>query len=142
VLTHTKDTKIEVLNEFLAKGGVLLSAGLTEGVDLKDDLARLNIIVSCRFPNLGSDYVQKKKAQPGGNFWYMLETIKQTVQALGRTTRNEKDYSVSIILDGRFAGLYSKTKDELPRSFREAIVWQSVSYVDIMARANKFILDK
>lgn len=141
-LTHDKDTKEEVLNEFLAKGGVLLSAGLTEGVDLKDDLARLNIIVSCRFPNLGSDYVCKKKAQPGGDYWYSLETIKQTIQALGRTTRNENDYSVSVILDGRFAGLYRKTKDELPQSFKECIVWQSVTYTDIMQNISKFILDK
>lgn len=130
-LTHTRETKVEVLNEFLSKGGVLLSAGLTEGVDLKDDLARLNIIVSCRFPNLGNDYVQKKKSLPGGSFWFQLEAMKQVIQALGRTTRTEKDYSVSVILDERFSGVYKNTKDELPKSFKEAICWRSVSYEEI-----------
>ena len=137
VLVHDKETKKEVLADWLKNGGVLMGAGMAEGLDLKDDLCRLNIITKCAFPNLGDDYVNKKLALPGGKRWYALQAMKTLIQATGRAVRSDKDFAVTIVLDGRVSKLYNQVRDEVPESFREALVWDIVSYDEIKNRISR-----
>ena len=134
VLVHDKETKKDVLNDWLVNGGVLMGAGMAEGLDLKDDLCRLNIITKCAFPNLGDDYVNKKLALPGGKRWYALQAMKTLIQATGRAVRSDNDFAVTIVLDGRVGKLYNQVRDDVPESFREALVWDLVSYDEIKNR--------
>ena len=122
-ITHDKDKKLAALNEFLRDGGVLLGSGMSEGLDLKDDLCRLNIIVKLLFPNLGDPFVQKRRALADGEWWYKLSTLKTLIQQAGRATRSPKDYSMTLILDKRFPFLLSSLKEEVPDFFRKAIQW-------------------
>ena len=122
-LTHTKHTKSEVLQEWMENGGVLLGSGMAEGLDLKGDLCRLNIVLKLSFPHLGDPYIQKRMALSDGQHWYTIQAIKHIVQAVGRSTRSENDWSLTFILDNRFAKVYRGHKEDFPIFFREAVEW-------------------
>ncbi len=123
VLVNTADNKDEIVEKFKKQGGVFLASGCAEGLDLKDDYCRVNIIVKLMFPNLMDNMVQKRKALADGNDWYNLETMKTTIQQAGRSTRNEKDWSRTYVMDPSFPRVFSQTKRHLPQSFIESIIW-------------------
>jgi hypothetical protein len=120
-LHHNKEDKEEVLNKFKEKGGLLLAAGMAEGVDLPGDMCRLLIIPRLQFPYLGDSGVKKRMALPNGQEWYDLHTMKTTVQQLGRGVRGGDDACISYILDPLFPKLIEKTKKYLHPTFREAL---------------------
>ena len=114
-----RDEKPEVLEKWLKEGGVLLGAGVSTGLDLKDDLCRLNIISRIVYPSLGSDYVKKRKALSGK--WYKIAAVRQVIQASGRATRGAKDYSLTLMLDDRWPSLRLSVQDDLPEFFKDVI---------------------
>jgi len=123
VITHTKEDKDEKLKRWLISGGVFVGSGLYEGLDLKGDLCRLNIIVKIPYPNLGDVLVTKRKALKDGDLWYAAESLKAVVQSVGRSTRGEDDYSDTWIMDPSFAGLVARNAHWLPFSFTSSIIW-------------------
>lgn len=123
VFSNTSVTKIDVLGRFKKQGGVFLAAGCAEGLDLKDGVCRLNIIPRLMYPNLSDPVVQKRKALERGEEWYALETLKVAIQQTGRSTRNESDWSNTVVLDPNFSRLVNRYKSKLPSSFYEAIDW-------------------
>jgi Rad3-related DNA helicase len=120
---NTSTNKTEVLERFKRDGGVFLAAGCAEGIDLRDDLCRLNIIPQLQFPNLADVVVQKRKAQEGGEDWYGMLTLQTVQQATGRSTRHADDHSITVILDPNFSRLVNRLKAKLPQSFIESISW-------------------
>jgi Rad3-related DNA helicase len=122
--TKTKKQTVSAYCESADKnksGNLLVGAGIVEGLDLKDDLARVNIITKLLFPNLGDPFIRKRMSLPDGKLFYAGETIKNMLQAIGRTTRGPNDKSVTVILDnnankligdGRKLGLITKDFDE------------------------------
>lgn len=124
ILTNTPETKVAVLEKFKRDGGVWLAAGCSEGLDLKGDVCRLNIIPHLLRPNLGDPVVKKWKALPGGNRRYALETIKNAVQQYGRSTRDPKDHSITVIQDPYFSNVISQYGKDIPKYFTEAIQWR------------------
>lgn len=123
ILYNDQTNKDEVLDEFKRRGGVFLAAGCAEGVDLPGDMCRLNIIPKLPFPDLSDPVVRKRKAVDGGEIWYQLQTFKTLIQQIGRSTRGETDWSLTIVKDPNFPRLYSRIKEFLPKSFKEAIKW-------------------
>jgi Rad3-related DNA helicase len=123
VIVNDSTNKIEKLDFFKQHGGVFLASGCAEGIDLKGDLCRLNIIPKLPFPDLKDPIVAKRKALQDGDDWYALETLKVVIQACGRSTRDPDDFSKTYILDGNFSRLIRQYKDKLPKSFVESIVW-------------------
>ena len=59
---NADDRKL-VVNQFLndEQQSVIVSPSLTEGIDLKDNLSRFGIIVKIPFPNLGDEWIKRKK---------------------------------------------------------------------------------
>jgi len=94
---------------------VLLSPSMMEGIDLKDDLSRFQIICKVPFPYLG-DLVVKKRMQLN-NKWYSYSTAKSIIQSLGRSIRNEKDHAISYILDSDWERFYKMNKELFPKEF-------------------------
>jgi Rad3-related DNA helicase len=125
ILTNTSANKNERLEFFKKHGGIFLAAGCSEGLDLKDDLCRLNIIPHMVRPNLGDPVVQKRKALEDGERWHALETLKTTIQQYGRSTRHEKDSSTTIVMDPQFSSMVNKYKKYLPQYFFNAIQWSA-----------------
>ncbi len=98
---------------------VLVSPSLAFGVDLKDDLARFQIIVKLPFFPLSSKRI--KKMFEIDKEWYENKMLNAVVQAAGRATRSKKDHSVTYILDGNFINVIKRTKNKLPKQFIERI---------------------
>lgn len=99
---------------------VLISPSMMEGVDLKQDLSRFQIIAKVPFPNLGNKYISIKKDLV--NHWYQYQTAKAIVQAYGRSIRSQQDYAVTYILDADFGTwFYPRNKQFFPKYFRQAV---------------------
>lgn len=99
---------------------VLVSPSLSYGVDLKDDLARFQIIVKLPFPPLSVKRV--KKMFDLDKDWYENKMLNTLVQACGRATRSKNDFSTTYILDGNAVNALKRSKNKLPVSFIERIV--------------------
>jgi len=98
---------------------ILVSPSLAFGVDLKDELARFQIIVKLPFFPLSSKRI--KKMFEIDKEWYENKMLNAIVQASGRATRSKKDHSVTYILDGNFVNVVKRTKNKLPKHFIERI---------------------
>lgn len=98
---------------------VLLSPSMMEGVDLKDNLSRFQIVCKVPFPYLG-DLVVKKRMEKNEK-WYPYMTAKSIIQSLGRSIRNETDHAVSYILDSDWDRFYNRNKKLFPEEFNKMI---------------------
>lgn len=125
-LIHTSETKADTLKKFKREGGLWLAGGCAEGIDLPGDEARLNLIPILPYSNLGDPVIKARMGLPGGSSEYALNMLITTIQQVGRTTRGETDQSVSIIGDNRLAENVGRLRQELPKSFIEAINWKGV----------------
>lgn len=98
---------------------VLLSPSMMEGVDLFDDLSAFQIILKMPWPSLGDPRIKKKsELNPD---WYSNKVWVCIMQASGRSTRHEKDTSVTYILDSSFPYFYEKWKRNLPSWFTDRV---------------------
>jgi ATP-dependent DNA helicase DinG len=123
VISHDQDTKQEALEKFKnTPGSILIASGMSEGIDLKGDLCRINIIPKILYPNMRDPFVSKKMNQGHrGNEWYRLEALKDFIQKTGRSTRGPNDWSIVIVMDQMFPKLIKDCKKHLPLGFADAI---------------------
>lgn len=99
---------------------VLLSPSLTTGTDLKDDLSRFQIIVKLPFLSLADPRVVRKNELD--NDWYVAQMFRTFVQAAGRSTRSEDDWSKTYVLDTSFYHFIIKYRKWFPKSFLRRII--------------------
>jgi Rad3-related DNA helicase len=100
-------------------GRFVASPSLVAGVDGKDDLCRLNIIAKVPYPSFGDPRIQYiSKHNPDMLNQGIIRTI---IQASGRGTRHEKDFSVSYIIDGCFERLLNDWPAYFPQWFMQAL---------------------
>jgi len=98
---------------------VLVSPSMHEGIDLKDDLSRFQIITKLPFPNLGSKIVQgRMETAPT---WYAYTTVLKLIQATGRSVRTETDRASTYILDAAFGWFYKRNRNLFPVYWQEAV---------------------
>lgn len=100
-------------------GTVLLSPSMTEGLDLRDDLSRFQIVAKMPFASLADPYV-KTRMQLDKD-WYRLQTALTLVQSLGRSIRSAEDHATSYILDGDFGFFLKDAEQILPKWWVDAI---------------------
>ncbi|SHO43471.1 conserved hypothetical protein [Nitrosotalea sinensis] len=113
-------TQDEVLQEHSRdENGVLLSSSLWEGVDLKDDLSRFQIIAKVPYPNL-SEKRTKIKMQKFP-LWYKSQTLTKLLQGFGRSIRNEEDWAVTYVLDSAASDLLLLSKSMIPKSYHDVL---------------------
>ena len=98
---------------------ILVSPSLSFGVDLKDNLARFQIIIKLPYPPLSSKHI--KKLFDTDKDWYENKMLNALVQACGRATRSKNDFSTTYILDGNIVNALKRTKHKLPKSFIDRI---------------------
>jgi ATP-dependent DNA helicase DinG len=101
------------------EASVLISPSLYQGVDLKDDLARFQVIVKVPFSDLSDRRTQIKMRRDRG--WYDLQTALRLVQTYGRSVRSETDHAVTYILDSNFPSFVNSHRDLFPKYFLEAL---------------------
>lgn len=99
---------------------ILMSPSLTHGVDLKDDLARFQIVV--KLPYLPFNDKRVKTILEADPDWYENKMLNILVQSCGRCTRSKDDYSTTYILDGMISRVLPKCKEKLPGWFLQRFV--------------------
>ena len=113
-------TQDEILREHgNTSGSVLLSSSLWEGVDLKDDLSRFQIIAKIPYPNFSEKRTRiKKERYP---LWYTSQTLTKMLQGFGRSIRNEKDWAKTYVLDSSIYYLISKSNALIPKAYHDTL---------------------
>jgi len=94
---------------------VLVSPSLAYGIDLKDELARFQIVIKLPFLPLSDKRI--KKLFDLDKDWYENRMLNTMVQACGRATRSADDHSVTYILDGCIKDVILRAKHKLPKHF-------------------------
>ena len=113
----TGSTNADILGEHIksTEDTVLVSPSLTFGVDLKDNLARFQIIVKAPWMPLGDERVKRLFNEDG--VWYQNKMLSHVIQACGRGIRTKDDHCVTYILDGTITDSILKNKSKLPKYF-------------------------
>jgi ATP-dependent DNA helicase DinG len=121
MLIHGSDNRDEILEKHKKskKPTVLISPSMTEGVDLKGDLSRFQVICKVPYPYLGDKLIKKKMNK--WVWWYSLQTAKTIVQSVGRSIRSSEDRAVTYILDSDFERFYRVNSSIFPKKFRECL---------------------
>ena len=70
---------------------------MTEGLDLRGELSRFQIVAKAPFLNLADPYIKRRMAID--NDWYTWSACLALAQGLGRSIRSKEDYARSYILD-------------------------------------------
>ena len=102
----------------------VMGGKLSEGINFKNELCRLLIIVGMPFSNINSLEIKEKmkyydklytqkKSLINGNEYYENICIKTINQTIGRCIRNYYDYSSIILIDTRYT--YIKYFNKLPK---------------------------
>jgi len=116
-------SRIIALHETSSEPTVLCGPGFMEGLDLKNELARFNILMKMPYMSL-ADPLIKRKAEEFPE-WYSLQTALALIQAIGRVVRSKDDWAVTYILDSLFRWFYHKNKHIFPKHIRKQLKWQS-----------------
>ncbi len=119
ILVHDSTDRDQILEKHKNsnKPTVLLTPSMTEGVDLKDEYSRFQIICKIPYPYLGDKIVKKRMHK--WKWWYSLQTAKSIIQSVGRSVRSEKDFAVTYILDEDWLQFYRRNKSLFPKDFHE-----------------------
>ena len=121
LMSHLPEERESKLNEFLlsTENKVLLAPSMTDGVDLKDDLARFIVIVKIPYLYLGDKQVKRRmEIDPD---WYSWKAALTLVQAAGRAMRHENDYCTIYIMDSAFEYFLKRNKGYFPKYFINSI---------------------
>lgn len=100
---------------------VLLSPGMKEGIDLKGDLSRFQVIVKTPYPNLGDPAV--KELSERDHSWYITRTIVDFMQQYGRSIRSADDFAETYCLDDNMRILLKDYRAWIPGYIMEAVRW-------------------
>ena len=121
LLFHDTDDRNEILEKHLASTTptVLVSPSMMSGIDLKDDLARFQILLKVPYPNISSNKI--KARQSSNKDWYTWKTVVDTLQSYGRAVRSDTDYAEMFILDSNFSDLLKYNSHIIPEYMQKAI---------------------
>jgi ATP-dependent DNA helicase DinG len=101
------------------KPTVLISPSMHQGVDLKDDFSRFQVIVKVPYPDLTDKKVSEMKNRDPK--WYTWYTVLRLAQSYGRSVRSADDHATTYILDSSITFLLKNAQDIVPKWFSEAM---------------------
>jgi Rad3-related DNA helicase len=119
LLFHDSSTREKTLEDHLSSKleTVLVSPSMINGIDLKDELSRFQVILKVPFPSLASTKIKKRlETRPD---WYNWKTLIDLLQSYGRSIRNDEDWAETYILDECFDQILDNKK--VPGYFLEAL---------------------
>ncbi len=101
------------------EGSVLISPSLFQGVDLKDEMSRFQVVVKVPYPDLSERRTVVKLRRDSA--WYDWQTALRLVQTYGRSVRSETDHAVTYVLDSNFIPFVDTHRGLFPAYFLEAL---------------------
>ena len=123
-LCHSTNKEGKTQDEVIAEhasdpSGVLLSSSLWEGVDLKDDLSRFQIIAKVPYPNYKEKRVKAKMEK--WPLWYTSQTLTKLLQGFGRSIRSEEDWAKTYVLDKAVNNVLFKAQRMIPKAYYDVL---------------------
>ncbi len=114
------ESRNEVLKEFNESkdDAILIGASIKDGVDLKGDLCRFQIVFKVPYPQLNEQVKYRKSLDPS---WYYYQAIMAIMQAYGRGIRDKDDYCDMYIIDSNFKKLFDYNYNFFNEYFTEAL---------------------
>jgi len=121
LLFHETEDRNEILEKHIhsTTPTVLVSPSMMSGIDLKDDLARFQILLKVPYPNISSNKI--KSRQKSNKDWYTWKTVVDTLQSYGRAVRSDTDQADMFILDSNFSDLLKYNSHIIPEYMQKAI---------------------
>lgn len=98
---------------------IFLSPSVMEGVDLKDDMCRWQVLLKVPYPPQTSRIQHMLNEEEYGWAEYKERTLLRVVQSYGRAVRSKDDYADYYVLDEDFSDLVNERNP--PNWFTEAI---------------------
>ena len=123
LMTHERNDFIGRLNEFYERqdNSVFVSPICQQGVDMKDDRARFQMVLRIPYLNASDAFV---KYMIKKNFaWYNYQALILFGQQIGRVVRSEEDFGATYLMDSRFPSFLKRNSKYLPKWLRDAIVY-------------------
>jgi ATP-dependent DNA helicase DinG len=99
---------------------VLISPSMSHGVDLKDDLARFQIIIKAPYLPIKNKRIERLMSIDSN--WYTNKMLAAVIQSCGRGIRTSSDHCVTYILDGSIVEKIISNKDKLPKYFLDRFI--------------------
>jgi len=119
-LTFKNGDVAAMLREHEAKrGSVIVAPGLAEGLDLKDDLSRFQVVCKVPYPSLGDAQMQRRFEL--SRSYYAYRTMLTLVQEYGRSVRHEGDRAVTYVVDSDLDRFLRQNARITPSWFAEAL---------------------
>jgi Rad3-related DNA helicase len=111
-----------IAKHMIGQDTVIVAPAMHEGLDLKEDLSRFQVICKIPYPSTADPWIAKRqKAKNGWQFYNWLTALK-LVQSYGRSIRSETDTAVTYILDSHIDKFLKQAKYILPIWFKEAVI--------------------
>lgn len=123
-MAHSKNEDNSTIDEVLdvhrqTSNGVLLSSSLWQGIDLKGDLSRFQIIEKCPFPYLGDARVAAKNR--ADRTWYAYQTVVKILQGIGRSVRDMDDSAVTYVMDSAVRDILVRYRTMVPTAYHDIL---------------------
>jgi len=123
VIVQDRDSREESLEAWKERDEQLFfSVAMDEGVDLKGDLCRFQILAKTLYKSMQSKRVKYRVEERGDWDWYNRSASTQIQQAYGRGVRSPEDECVFYILDESAVGLIERCPELFNGWFKEAII--------------------
>jgi len=120
-LQKNDNKEIELEKHRLSEGNkVIISPGCWNGVDLRDDQSRFQIIVKAPYLPESLRIRAKRENIEYGKEWYNMRAIFKTIQGAGRSIRSKDDSAKTYLLDYKIEELLQFTKI-IPSWFLDSI---------------------
>jgi len=123
VAVQDRDNREESLEDWVNSGTqIFLSVNMAEGIDLKGDKCRWQVLLKTKYPAMNDERVKYRIEEMEDWDWYNRKAVIQLEQAYGRAVRSKDDEAVFYILDKSAVGLIKRNREMFHDWFLEAIV--------------------
>jgi len=117
ILHDSKTSAKDVISKFKksTRPTILVSPSLFEGVDFSGDASKFQVLVKAPYPSLGSKrmfHISRKHRAV-----YLQMAVMRMNQALGRSTRDVNDKSVTYVLDTNCGKLFRSKYNDWKNQF-------------------------
>ena len=123
-LFHDRANKKEQYELFRSSppesGRILVACGMSEGIDLPEDLGRWQVVAKIPWGNLGNPAVRHMMEKDEDSYYW--DTARTLIQTCGRICRTVGDYGVTYVTDSTFDRLYFGNEWQFPEWWKEALL--------------------
>ncbi len=99
---------------------VFVSVKMEEALDLRDELARWQVL--CKAPYLNTnDSRVARRLEDGQWAWYHRAALRTVIQGCGRVVRAPDDYGATYLADSSLLDLFDRARSDMPPWFADAV---------------------